>query len=73
MHRKIWEQDIGLYGGDANGDGAINNTDATVTWFSQAGSFDYLSADCNEDTQVDNKDKNEMWLINKGEDNQVPN
>jgi hypothetical protein len=64
---------FGFYGGDANGDGAINNSDATVTWFSQAGSFDYLSADCNEDTQVDNKDKNEMWLINKGEDNQVPN
>lgn len=64
---------FGLYGGDANGDGSINNSDATATWFSQAGLNDYLPADCNSDTQVDNKDKNEIWLINRGEDNQVPN
>ena len=62
----------GLYGGDSRPDGLIDANDKAV-WTSQAGTTGYLESDYNMDTQVDNKDKNDVWVPNIGEGTKVPN
>ena len=64
---------FGMYGGDANGDGVINDDDGTQSWYLQVGNSGYLSSDGNLDTQSDNRDKNDVWLINYNVSTQVPN
>jgi hypothetical protein len=61
----------GMVAGDTNGDGDINTADKTV-WGTEAGSSSYKQADNNLDSQVSNKDKNDIWLINIGNECQVP-
>jgi len=61
----------GMYGGDADADGDINTGDKT-TWTSQAGTKGYKAADFTMDGQVNNLDKNDIWLINFGDECQVP-
>lgn len=52
-------------------DGTVDNLDKTV-WTGSGGTTGYLPADNNMDTQVDNKDKNDIWLPNIGEGTKVP-
>jgi parallel beta-helix repeat protein len=62
---------FGMYAGDANADGTIDNDDVLL-WKNDAGTKGYLSTDLNLDSQADNKDKNDFWLINIGNECQVP-
>ncbi len=63
------QKDIGgiavMFGGDANSDGQINDQDKTV-WSAFAGKTGYNTADLDLNGQVDNKDKNGVWLSNFG-------
>jgi hypothetical protein len=61
----------GMFAGDANADGLIEETDK-IKWEGQAGTSGYLSGDIDMNGQVDNKDKNDFWLPNFGEGTQVP-
>jgi hypothetical protein len=63
---------FGMYGGDANGDGEINDDDRILIWKNQAGTSGYLQGDANLDIQADNKDKNNVWFNNINENCQVP-
>ncbi len=63
----IW----GLYSGDGNCDGHINETDLPL-WKTEAGKAGYNLMDYNFDGQVDNVDKDDLWLENIGTDCQVP-
>jgi hypothetical protein len=71
-HKDLGEGVYGMYAGDANSDGDINNNDKAF-WGLNAGTKGYKSADLNFDTQVDNNDKNEIWVGNLNEGSQVPN
>jgi hypothetical protein len=62
----------GMFAADADGNGEIESIDKDSYWAIQAGEKGYKSADFNMSTQVDNRDKNEMWLMNKGTGSQVP-
>ncbi|MCB0807326.1 MAG: hypothetical protein KDC05_16140 [Bacteroidales bacterium] len=62
----------GLYAGDANADGIINNTDNIIYWDQQSGNTGYLEADYNLDGEVQNQDKNDYAHDNAGENSQVP-
>ncbi len=53
-----------MIGGDANADRTINELDGIEAWVNQAGHTGYLSGDVNMDTQVNNPDKNDIWLPN---------
>jgi agmatine/peptidylarginine deiminase len=64
----IW----GLYSGDGNGDGYINDPDKSNIWESQAGAAGYFTGDFNMDCNVDNIDKNDIWRPNEGMGSQVP-
>jgi len=63
----------GMYGGDLNGDSEINGDDHTLIWSTEAGNSGYLPSDATLDGQSDNKDKNDVWYQNNGENTQVPN
>lgn len=65
----------GIYGmlaGDANADGTINNNDIIGPWSSTAGESGYINADVDLNGQADNKDKDDVWILNTGMNSQVP-
>jgi len=62
----------GMIGGNANGDGNINELDGVEVWYPQAGQSGYLSGDVNMDGQVNNQDKNDVWLPNYGKSEILP-
>lgn len=62
----------GLYAGDSDADGSINNNDKITFWETIVGSHGYLGSDYNCDGEVDNNDKNDFWLNNSGQNSQLP-
>ena len=60
-----------LFGGDVDASGIVNDADKAM-WSSLAGAKAYLSSDVNMDAQVDNKDKNDVWVKNVNEQTKVP-
>jgi hypothetical protein len=64
---------FGMMGGDGQPDGAVNMNDVINVWAPAAGTTGYLMGDYNMDTQVDNKDKNDVWYPNNTTGTQVPN
>lgn len=61
----------GMAGGDANGDGDIDAADKTL-WTGDAGTKAYKGSDFDLDTQIDNKDKNDVMIENTSISSQVP-
>ena len=70
--QKLLSGKAAMFGGDVNGNGTVNTADKTV-WSGVAGAKGYLSSDMNMDSQVDNKDKNDVWVGNINEQTKVPN
>jgi hypothetical protein len=62
----------GMFAGDADGSGLIDISDKTTVWNVQAGKTGYLYSDFNMNTQINNRDKNDLWLSNVGKSCQVP-
>ena len=62
----------GMAGGDGDANGKVETVDKTNIWLPQAGTRGYKISDFNMDTQVDNKDKNDIWHFNSGKESQVP-
>jgi hypothetical protein len=63
---------FGLYGGDGNADGTINEFDGIEAWYPTVGQTGYLPGDANLDGQVNNPDKNDIWFPNYGLSEQLP-
>jgi uncharacterized protein (TIGR02145 family) len=63
---------FGMFAGDANADGIVNEIDKDPVWETQAGIAGYLSADLNMDGQCDNREKDDLWIPNQGIGSQVP-
>jgi hypothetical protein len=62
----------GLIGGDSDGNGVIDADDKDMNWAGEAGNAGYHSADLNLDGQVNNLDKDDLWVPNQGKASQVP-
>jgi hypothetical protein len=62
----------GLYGGDGNSLGTIDMDDISLIWKVEAGRQGYHNGDFNLDSQVNNMDKNEIWVLNDGHSTAVP-
>lgn len=62
----------GMYGGDGDANGVINNNDKSNIWIIQAGTNGYKAGDFNMNVQVNNQDKNEIWLNNQLKESQIP-
>ena len=63
---------FGMYAGDTNGNGQVQNDDKNDYWRIQVGTAGYKSADFNLNGQVQNDDKNDYWQFNVGLGTQVP-
>jgi len=62
----------GMAGGDADANGTVNGSDKTA-WAVQTGKTAYLNEDQNLDGQVNNLDKNDVWITNSNnKTSQVP-
>lgn len=72
-HKEIGSGLWGMMGGDGDGNGQVELVDKTATWQSQAGKTNYFSGDYNLDGQVDNSDKNDIWIENNNTSSQIPN
>jgi len=64
----IW----GIFAANGNAGGLIDNLDLIDIWEQQAGEAGYKSGDFNMDIEVDNKDKNDIWVPNTGSGSQIP-
>ena len=62
----------GMFTGDANHNGQIQNDDKNDYWKVQVGLAGYRGADFNLNGQVQNDDKNDFWKNNVGKGTQVP-
>ncbi len=63
---------FGLYAGDGNADGIIDETDINNVWKLHAGEIGNYKGDFNMDTHVRNQDKNDYWYPNVGKVGYVP-
>lgn len=71
-HKQLAGGTWALASGDSNGDGDVNLTDQSL-WTGDAGESGYLLSDYSLDGNVNNSDKNDLWLDNQGEkSSQVP-
>jgi hypothetical protein len=61
-----------LMGGDADGNGQVQNTDQVFHWMPQSGTAGYKSGDFNLNGQVQNTDRVYIWAPNSGKGSQVP-
>ncbi len=57
---------FGLYAGDGDGDGQVQNDDKNVVWRAEVGLAGYRAGDFNLNGQVQNDDKNGYWRPNVG-------
>ena len=62
-----------MVAGDGNGDKFINTIDKSAVWGTSVGNVGYLPGDFNMNSQVNNQDKNDKWLLNLTYQSQVPN
>jgi hypothetical protein len=70
------ELDVGIFGmfaGDANGNGQVQNNDNEEFWRLQNGLSGYKEGDFNLNGQVQNNDNETFWVPNNGKGTQVPN
>ncbi|HVO72963.1 MAG TPA: hypothetical protein VMT35_03005, partial [Ignavibacteriaceae bacterium] len=63
---------FGIYSGDGNGSGEINDNDYKDVWKPENGSMGYEAGDYDLNGGVNISDKNLFWRINKGKVTQVP-
>lgn len=63
---------FGMFSGDGNADGTIDDNDKISTWELIAGKSGYEAADFNLNGQVENDDKNIFWVPNSGQSKQLP-
>jgi len=63
---------FGLYAGNFNGDGVIDDDDKNMAWGIEAGGSGYIQSDGNLNGQADNLDKNDFWLENQGKTSTLP-
>jgi len=62
----------GLYAGDGNSNGTVNNSDYNTVWKRENGSIGYKDADFDLNGGVNIVDCNAKWRPNKGKVSQVP-
>lgn len=63
---------FGMFAGDANADGIVNDSDGTELWYLETGLSGYLGSDVNLNGQSNNQDKNDYWYENYNTTSKVP-
>jgi hypothetical protein len=63
---------FGMFAGDANANGQVQNNDIQDYWILQNGQAGYKESDFNLNGQVQNNDQENYWVPNNGKGTQVP-
>ncbi|MFO7889005.1 MAG: hypothetical protein R6V04_01560 [bacterium] len=63
----------GMYAGDADNNGEVQNSDKNDYWKVQVGLGGYRNSDFNLNGEVQNNDKNDIWKSNVGKGTQIEN
>ncbi len=71
-HKNMGGGVYGMYGGDGNADGNVNETDKISIWELIVGNKAYNAADYNLNGQSNNPDKNDIWNEDINHSSQVP-
>jgi uncharacterized protein (TIGR02145 family) len=71
-HKEIAPGIFGMMGGDCDGSGRTIQNDKILCWEDRAGFYGYFSSDLNLDGQVDNGDKDWVYVPNIGQSAQLP-
>lgn len=61
----------GMIAGDGNANNIIDQEDNDMNWKKESGNQGYWQTDYNLDSQVDNQDKNEFFILNLGKQSQI--
>lgn len=69
---QIGENTFGLFSGDGNGNGAINNPDLNTVWKKENGKMGYKAGDFDLNGGVNIVDKNLYWQLNNGKVTNIP-
>jgi len=69
---ELGENVFGIYSGDGNGNGIINDFDYKDIWKNENGTMGYKAGDFDLNGGVNIADKNLYWKINHGKVSQVP-
>ena len=70
-HKELAPGIWGMAGGDSDHNGVVDLSDINV-WRSESGTTGYEVSDFNLNTQVNNVDKNDIWVPNSGKTSIVP-
>jgi len=71
-HKEVAPGVWGMIAGDGDGSGIIDMDDKLNVWENEAATKGYKFGDFNLDIDVDNQDKNDLWLPNKDKGTTVP-
>jgi photosystem II stability/assembly factor-like uncharacterized protein len=71
-HKHLGGNVYGMYAGDGDANGQIQNADKIEIWKPQSGNSGYYTGDFNLSGTVDNQDKIDRWWPNAGRSCQVP-
>jgi PKD repeat protein len=71
-HKQLAVDIWGMFAGNADGSSLIDISDKTFWMNEAAEKQEYYKSDFNLDTQVNNKDKDDLWVPNQGMSSQVP-
>jgi hypothetical protein len=71
-HKEIGANIWGMYGGDGNSDGQVNNIDKNDIWLPTYGNNGYLLGDFDMNGNVDIADLTVIWYENTGKASMVP-
>lgn len=72
-HKLLGGGKWGMFSGNGDGDKFIVIADRDNVWDPQSGTYGYKDGDFNMNTQVNNVDKDDHWVVNTGKSSQVPN
>ncbi|MBN2175827.1 MAG: lamin tail domain-containing protein [Bacteroidales bacterium] len=71
-HKDLGGGVFGMVGGDGNNSRTINDEDKISVWQLLVGFRGYIQADYDLDGEIDNQDKNDIWLNNQNQSQQIP-
>jgi uncharacterized protein (TIGR02145 family) len=63
---------FGMIGGDSDANGTVETSDKDPGWNLEAGIKAYATVDLNLDSQINNQDKDDIWLLNLGSTAKLP-
>ena len=70
-HKEIAPNTYGLFGGDGDASGTVDNNDKVAEWSLTAGEAGYQGSDYNLDGEINNPDKDDIWVENDGISSEV--